>query len=128
MGYQADVRTGMICPYRKCCAKSTTSENSPKSAGVVRAIARSLHWPSQMGATLGKGDFDVLTLHVGCQDVFGAGCRIGTAERRRFEFVQWVAHQHPADGQRGLQAGGVPQGSGRIGGKHLQSRLIVEGR
>ena len=41
--YQAAERTGTDWPRPSACAASVTHENNPKSAGVVRATARSDH-------------------------------------------------------------------------------------
>src|SRR5215204_4889551 len=73
LAYQAAVRTTFVLVLINSCASRVTSENSASRAGVVRAIAKSLHCRSglqaQIRPRLLEGHFHRPSLHESLQDL-----------------------------------------------------------
>src|SRR5215213_496740 len=98
--YQATcLKVPAACLIRRC-ANSVTSENSPKSAGVVRRIAKSDHClcvrlESQMSTHLLEGHFQLPAHHKPGEDLLRIGVKVGTQEGLGFELFLRIAHQHP---------------------------------
>ena len=88
-------------------------EKSPKSTGVVRAMARSDHWRcvlhSQVSAYLLEGHFQLPAQHEPLHDLDRGGRKVGGQQRLRTEFPQGVSNQDPSNGHWRL-ARMVPEG------------------
>ena len=68
-----------------------------------------LRFDTQMRPRFLESDFDIPAQHIPSDDLFGADCQVGAAEGSRLEFLERIAHQDPADGQRVMYARRPPQ-------------------
>ena len=111
--YQPAVRGRMAAPRLSInpCIQIVTRENSPSSAGVVRAIARSDHWRCVSTPRWARTSWNVVSTRqreTEPAENFGwGGFDVGRQERLRCQLSCGIARQHPAD-RRGWQAATIP--------------------
>src|SRR4051794_8095760 len=106
LGYQRTLSSSGPRSTASWLAHRVTSENSARSAGVVRRMARSDHclWleavlPThpEVPTSLFEGGLHPPSANKPAQDVDRRGLRVGAEEGLRLLLATWVAHQHPAD-------------------------------
>src|SRR4051812_24705278 len=124
LAYQ-DAPWGTAPASKSAVAHTVIKEYKPRSAGVVRRMARSDHWrwvSIKVSTALGESDLDLPTPDEVGQDQHRIEFGIGAEEGLRLALAGGIAHQDPAQRDRRRAAAVL---DGDIGGDDNRAGFVA---